>query len=71
MNISEMAAAMGRIRTPKKAASSAANLADVIARRKANANPCNCGRSDGTHASVCAAYSRWRARERAKNKLQK
>jgi hypothetical protein len=62
---------LGRRTSAKKTASSRENLKKVIERNRANAKPCTCGRTDGSHAVKCPVWSRERmARYRANKKAK-
>lgn len=50
--------ALGQIKTAKKTASSRETIKAATAARTANAKPCTCGRTDGSHRFDCPEYRR-------------
>lgn len=64
---SDAAAALGSIKTERKAKSSAANLARGRALRPLKA--CTCGQPEGKHRSTCPVYLREKQRESRAKKV--
>lgn len=58
------AALMGSSRSAAKLTALAVSQAAGAAARRGTGAACTCGRTDGTHASRCAAYRAWKARQR-------